>query len=427
MGVTFTYFVFAVALLIGPFQPPVAATAYVLFVTFVPHWLWRTTLPDPTFPFQKYIAVAGLAAFALNGFFGSTRCLTGRISMACGVGFLVLSWISALSSIAPVDSWRYMDLIWKMVLMTFLVARLLNDPKSLKVAAYLAVIAIGWNAYEINQLHYQRGFTLIQSFRWSFLDSNTYSLVQLLSAASAMAVGVCTKNNIIRFGAMVVAALTTNAIFILASRGAMLGLAASTTALLWLMPKSRQTLTVVGLAFLGGATLAGPSVVKEFSTIFADEEDRDASAESRFDLWSVGVSLTAENPALGVGPDAGKYAVAQRYPSAVGRRKSLHNLPLEISTSCGLPASLMYTAMFFLPMWTAARGARRRRKLAGDTVGCLQLMGCVALVGYWVGSLFNSGSLIEPAYTFLAITIAANELDYGDRLRGELSQVQVSP
>src|SRR5260370_51426 len=70
------------------------------------------------------------------------------------------------------------------------------------------------------------------------------------------------------------------------SRGGMLSLVVTGVVGFLLVPKKWQHYVVFAAVVLVGLRLAGPEVTNRFWTTFAGEAERDASAQSRVDLWA---------------------------------------------------------------------------------------------------------------------------------------------
>lgn len=132
----------------------------------------------------------------------------------------------------------------------------------------------------------------------------------------------------------------------------MLGAVLTASLAVWYCPKSPVTNTILVLGATLVVLLAGPSVVREFGSIFGAEEEMDVSAESRFYLWKAGAEIIWEYPWFGVGPGCSS-AFVPLYYDFVGLRaeneKALHNLFFEIMCENGIIAGTIYFSFFLLP------------------------------------------------------------------------------
>ncbi len=198
---------------------------------------------------------------------------------------------------------------------------------------------------------------------------------------------------------------------LLESRGAMLAAVAALPILGWYMPKNRFTITAAVIAVVAGGALAGPPVVKEFTSAFETGEKRDSSAQSRFALWEVGWEITKDYPMLGVGPYAGQRLVALYLSGGQQEgQKGLHNLFFEISTGCGLPATALYFGFFVIPWYMSWKTYRNRSKeLDPKLQGCL-LAVVAGIPAYLAASMFSSGALLESPYAMSSMAIAVQSV-----------------
>src|SRR5690606_12651501 len=120
------------------------------------------------------------------------------------------------------------------------------------------------------------------------------------------------------------------------SRGAQLGLAIIGAMLfvaaLVMLPRKGLTIGLAIVFVLLTLALAGKEVRAEFMSIFADREELDASAASRFDTWRAAAQCMFDHPG-GVGP-RNFNLLAEHYGLMPG--KSAHNLWLTVGAECGV-------------------------------------------------------------------------------------------
>lgn len=385
---------------------------YIGFVALVPHWIWRFSL-DPSFPFQKYIAIATLIGFAACGFRGIPLTRTAKYAMGCLLAFLSVSYISSFQSINPERSWFFIDTFYKEALMVCVGIRLLDSPRILEAAVVCIILGVSWNAYEINMDYLSKGYSFVNRDGWAYQNMNGYALILLLSFFLTISAALHVSKLHHKAFLLMIAGVNMHAIYIGEARGTMLGCVFSAVLLVYFMEKNLSNWGVIFSTAILGLALAGPSVVKEFSSSFA-VEDLDKSAQSRFYIWDAGIRITLDYPVLGLGPWAAGFMVPSYYADPAGTTKEtihLHNLPLEVSTGMGLPGLFLYLGIFFLP-WNQLRKMRRNLACVGhprDTrvVSVVTLAFLAGIPGYWLASCFNSGALIEIPYVFVALAIAA--------------------
>ncbi len=109
-----------------------------------------------------------------------------------------------------------------------------------------------------------------------------------------------------------------------------------------------------------------------------------------------GYRITLDNALIGVGPYAGQAMVPRYAPEFADLpAKGLHNLFFEISTGCGVPATILYFSYFLIPWFVLSRYYLLNRYDVSPEIGTLCLTLAIAVPGYFVSSMFSSGALLE--------------------------------
>jgi O-antigen ligase len=406
LGPVFVFALFAFICIGALFRPHIGLIGYFGWAILRPEFLWRWALPEDL-GLQKYIVVATVVGWALHQFPGNRIAGKQLIAVICLVIYLVLSYLSAFGTHDPVRTAIFMSVIWKIVLMAILAVKLLDSAPKIIATMWAIVIAQGFNALEINAQYFRDGYSWAYNYGWASYDSNTYSILTVAVMPMSAVLAIFSKRTMLKLFAALIFILQLHEVFLLESRGSVVGMALM-FGLLWsFLPKT----AVVNLTFIcfifAGVLLAGPPVVREISSIFAEQEERDSSANSRFDLWRAGLDITLSYPLLGVGPWGAETLVPQHYPGGSDEpRKALHNLFFEVSTGSGVPATIGYIAYFFIP-WISLTGLLRR---ARDYLPVGEKAIATAVVSsipaYWASSMFSSGAMMEIGYIVAAFGIA---------------------
>jgi O-antigen ligase len=388
------------------YRPAIGAIGYYGFVLLQPEWNWRWSLPKD-FQYQKYIAIATLLGLLINGLRGNRWPLNAKIAGVGLTGFIGLAFLSAQFSIWPDASVFYLDILWKIVLLAVVSVHVLDSARPLQILAWVATLAQGYNAYQINLDYFQRGYCLYAMQSWGDNgDNNLYSILTVPLIGLSAGLMLCSRPLWQKLLAGAIFTLQMHQIMLMESRGCMLGCLAMAPLLLWLMPKTVVNWSAVVTAFVLGGALAGPPVVKEFTSSFKQEGERDSSAESRFQLWKAGAAITGDYPLLGVGPYAGQRLVPQ-YGGFPSDRKALHNLVFEISTGCGIPAVMLYLSFFATAWWASWQGLHSGASRRPPEWACaIYIAAAGGLPGYFVASMFSSGALLESSYMVAAMALA---------------------
>jgi O-antigen ligase len=406
MGALAVLLLFASLLFGSLFRPWIGTFGYLFFAVLCPQWNWRWSLPDINF--QKFIAAAALIGFLLSGMCYQRLPKWGLVALASLVGTLILNFLSGFGSIDPPKSEFFLDIFWKITLMTCLAAGVLSDLQAIRITSILLVIAQGWNAFNINQLYFQVGFLDLNSLSWNFLDNNTYAVSSLPIMGLALGLVFADQHRWTRYLAGVILVLQLHQLMLLESRGTMLGAILLCASAVVVMPKNRLNWTVVVFSAVITIVLAGPPVVQEFSSIFNSSDELDTSADSRYYLWQAGLAITLDNPMTGVGPWAGEMAVPAYYlgDMKMGKYKALHNLFFEMSTGAGIPALLLYLTFFLAVFWGHWQLWRSKFPMPPELRSVNVAILC-GIPGYFLASMFSSGILIESPYVLTALGIAA--------------------
>jgi O-antigen ligase len=157
------------------------------------------------------------------------------------------------------------------------------------------------------------------------------------------------------------------------------------------------------LAVIVGLRLAGPSVIERFSTAFVDAEERDASAQSRLDMWGHCIDVMIDHPLFGAGPNHWPL-LAPEYGFPKG--KSAHSLWFQLGAELGIPGFLLITGLYGFGMvllWSFMR----------STIACdpwlkdAARMCIAAILGFSVTASFVSLYGLELPYYVLLLGASA--------------------
>ena len=269
---------------------------------------------------------------------------------------------------------------------------------------WVVTIASGYNAFRINEDYFITGFARYVNNSWGLKgDNNVYTLFTMLPVTSAMILSLTSKAIYQRIFAGALAVLHLHQLMLLESRGGMLGVMLSAIILLVLIPKTFYVnVSIVGFGIIV-AVLAGPPVAKEFESIFAAAEERDASAESRFIVWKAALEVTRDFPLLGAGPNAGQFLIpfyASEYAHVPAKHP--HNVFLEIMSGCGIPAFACFALFLAVPYFRILKFRKMHANLDSDA-NAITYSALITLPGFCLSGMFAGGGLIESLYYSAAI------------------------
>ena len=398
-------------------NPWVGFIGYTVFVVLCPSWNWRWGWND-SIDYQKFLAGGTVIGILFTGALSRSLNATSKATLACFTIFFFLVWLSTFYTVSLYRTSLFWDIIWKIWLMTSLGVWLIDNKKKLVFFVWALILSQAWNAFNVNQLYYQYGIR-INSFEWNNLDSNTYSVSTVTVMGVVFGVLMVIQDWRLRLLTGLIFVLQMHQLMILQSRGTMSGGLCLVALGIFFMPKTRASIQMTLIAAVIGVMLAGPSVVKEFSSSFESGENLDSSADSRYKLWKAGAKIMSEYPLLGVGPWAGQCVVPLYYEGDLQgvSEKALHNLFFEIGTGSGIPALIAYLLYFFIPWFGHFKLWLFGIPRSGTWEQAVNLGFLCGVPGYWVASMFSSGALIEPPY--LLVTLGCVGLPLAIKSRAE--------
>ena len=114
----------------------------------------------------------------------------------------------------------------------------------------------------------------------------------------------------------------------------------------------------------------------------------ESSNRSKLDMWEVGLTIAAEHPVIGIGPDSyvllfGAYRDRVLTPDRAAvmarfRPESPHNVYIATAANTGIPALIAYLAVIVLALAVGLRAARRDLPLAAR-LALAGLIGAIAV------------------------------------------------
>jgi O-antigen ligase len=389
-GLLFTYLLTYGGALVSLFNPYVGLLIYVCFAIVRPEQMWYWSVPQGNY--SRIVAIALLAGWAMKGFgrweFGRARPIVLAL-----LGFWLWSVVGAGSAGNSELAWGFVEDITKIVLPFLVGITLIDSIGKLKQLAWVILLSEGYLALEFN-LSYFSGYNRLWLEGFGSMDNNCNAIALVTCVGLAFFLGLDAPDWKAKALALACAAVMTHAILFSFSRGGMLGLMVTGVTAFILLPKQPRHYFMFAAAVLLVLRLAGPEVLARFGTAFADSGERDASAESRVQLWSACLDSMAKQP-LGVGPAQWGEVVPQYgFP----RGKLAHTLWLQIGAELGIPGLLclmLFYGLCVARVWGIARG-RYPDIDPWFPVGARMVV--AALVGFAVSAQFVSLDRLEMPY-----------------------------
>ncbi|HUW30462.1 MAG TPA: O-antigen ligase family protein [Planctomycetota bacterium] len=225
------------------------------------------------------------------------------------VAFLVVIWLSMLLGEPPERvSPTSVDIpaikFAKVMVFALILTHVVTSVRSMNVVFYAVVIGVlylAYKGYSAGAAGFSGGRLNIGVGGSDFGEANDYA-VHLLACLPIIAVQTYLSGWKGRSLCLITGVLAVNSIVLARSRTAVVGLAGALLVALLLAPKKYRMVVLAGIIVfaIGAYSLTDPGFWGRASTITAEEAERDASAQSRLEIWEGGLKMFLDQP-LGVG------------------------------------------------------------------------------------------------------------------------------
>jgi O-antigen ligase len=384
----------------GLVDPTKGVMAYYAMTLLRPEALWFWSVTPRRYVF--YIAVSVLIGWFIRGCGNWERIRTVRMPLFFLVALAIVYWISALNSAFEKRAIEYSWEMTKIALMVVVGLSLVTRFKQIRALTWVAVLIMGYIALEMNNFYYQ-GWQRLWLYGFAGLDNNGMAMLFAMTIALCLGLGGYEQKWYLKAAALFWIPFLGNAIAFSFSRSGMLATLIMLPVSWRLLPKRKYANIAILALVVGGSILAGPSVVERFETIFKEEGERDASAQSRFDLWSAAWRCMKANPYVGVGPRCWNL-VGHRY--GAGHGQSVHNVFLQVGADTGFPGAICLLGLYI----TTGLAIFRTRRKVRDSVswlGAWDAMIVPALISFAVSSTFIGMEKAEFPYLIALIGLAS--------------------
>ncbi len=415
MGKIILYILMPSTSIVALFQPWIGVLAAYVFAIMGPQfiWFWNFSSVRP-FLFISVPTIIGCGISILHGKATITFIKT-KINL-----FILIWWLCLIMSyfFGPFvnmeyhlfDPHRLIGRMSNMFLFYYIAVLCIDNHQKFKYSCYalaVSVIVLIWWAndqYFSGQFFGRLGGPMTPTGGSMYLDENVFGMVFVMGLPFLYYLGLYANKLIVRFAFWALIPLGWHAVFLTASRGALLGVAVT---LFITVIRSRRKL--IGLAIIPALILfyqwQGGSTMKDRAdTINEYEEDR--SAMTRLEAWEAAASMIVAHPIVGVG--LASFMTAFPYYSEYVPRVA-HNSYLQLTAESGLLAGASYIIVLTIPfvvLW------RRKQPLSTEDRDeyFLSLMSdaiIASLAGFAVCAFFLS---IETLELFFYLCMISNYL-----------------
>jgi probable O-glycosylation ligase (exosortase A-associated) len=397
-GLVFTYVLTYGGALASLYNPFIGLLVYICFAIIKPDLLWSWAVPQGNY--SRIVAIALLIGWVFKGF-GSWKFGHARWVIVALFGYWAWAFVGIFIGIDADRTWNGVESISKIAIPFLVGATTINSLKQVKLLAWVILLSEGYLALEFNTSYFA-GTNRLWTDGFGDMDNNCNAIALVSCVGLGFFLGLHTKEwwqKVLAFGAII---LMANAIFFSYSRGGMLALFITMAVSFFLIPKQPKHYLLYLLALVIVWRLAGASVMERFETVFADSAHRDASAESRLQLWEACWDSMLATP-LGLGADNFPQIV-DRYGFSKG--KEAHTLWLTVGAECGFPGLIclvLFYSVCIIKLWPLTR---ERTPVTDPWLRNFARMVTAALVGFGVSAQFVSLKYLEhPFYITLIGTV----------------------
>jgi O-antigen ligase len=279
---------------------------------------------------------------------------------------------------------------------------IVETKEEVRILAWTLVVCLGYLAYEAHGMYLGGRLPEFRDQGMLGMDNNSFCISMSAGAGLAIFLGFSSQGLFKQLAAFGLAAMMIHVPMFSQSRGGMLGIAVVGLAAFVLLPKRTEVLAVYAVGSLVALRLAGPAVVARFSTIFADSGNRDASAQSRVDLWLDCVDVMIHNPILGIGPDHWPL-IAKDYGWPPG--KEAHSVWFNCGAELGIVGLSLLLAFYLSSIVLAWRHLCKQSNVKPEfrDIGRMTI---AALSGFMVSASFVSLDALEVPFYIVLILVS---------------------
>ena len=389
-GLIFTYALTYGGVLVSLFRPFTGLLIYICFSLIKPDVLWSYSVPAGNYSRTVFL---GLFVGWMFARFGNWRFGRAAWSVAFLVFYVAWSALSATQAADQALAWSIVAETAKIAFPIVVALTLIESIEQVTQIVWTMVISLGYLALEFN-LSYYSGENRLVTQGFAGMEEKTVAIMMVIGAGLAFFLAMTSTRMAAKLVAVGAAALMIHVPLFTFSRGGMLGLIAMMAMAFVLIPKRPIHFAFLIAVVAIGLRLAGPEVRAQFFTSFADERDRDYSAQSRVELWGQAWETIASRPILGIGPRQWQRWSQVRYNWE--NPKEVHNTWLQSGAELGVPgvgALILFYVTTGLGMWRLIRA-----KTYGVVETTYARMVLATLAGFAVTSQFITVYGLEAPY-----------------------------
>jgi len=380
------------------FRPFYGLLVYVCFAIVRPEDMWPWSVQDGNY--SRIIAVSMLIGWVWRTLPKTIARRRGSAEGLWVVGLFVGYWLwagfLALSADNAEVAWEHVEALSKILLPLIVGITTIDSVKKLKGLAWTIVVSQGYVAFEMNR-YYFSGYNKLRIDGFGTLDNNcaVIGMVTVIGLAAFMFLNA--RKYWQKAIILACSAFMAHAVLFSFSRGGMLGLIVCAGVGFVLLKKSLKHYVAFAIACGMVISATGPEVRARFLRTFEHQADgrREASAQSRLDLWEDCWVVFQRDPLMGCGPN---HWPLLAHTFGWERGKEAHSLWIQTATETGLPGIAMFAGFYVVCMLRLFLLMRRSDEDDDPWFSDSAKMVIAALAGFGVSAQFVSLELLEVPY-----------------------------
>ena len=420
-GLIFTWLLTLLGVSSSFINPYYGFLVYVALAILRPDALWSSHISGGKF---SLIVAAAMLLNWLVRCCGNWDLGPARRVVLLFLSYWLWSVFLAFQADSPAHAWFYVEQQAKIILPFLVGITAVRTTLDLRKLAWVIVVCQGYVAMELNRWYFS-GYNYLWEIGFGSLDNNSMAIGLVTALGVAFFLFFFETSYFRRAVIAGCAAFIGHAILFSFSRGAMLATVVFAGVSFFIIRKTTLHYLVFACSLVIAIFLAGPQVRERFFDTFASNDGgREASAQSRLDLWRDCATLLAEDPILGCGPDHWPlHAHEFGWPAG----KEAHSLWVQTAVELGIPGILMYMGFFVVVIWRCWLLLQRTKNEPDAWFADSARMTIASLISFMVAAQFVSLEALEIPY-YVAM-LGAGSLAVHSRMRqsGDPAESELVP
>ena len=417
-GLIFTWLLTALGVSSSLINPYFGFLSYVALAILRPDFLWSSHISGGRF--SLIVASAMLVSWGCRAF-GNWKLGAARRIVLLFAGFWLWSVFLAIQAPSQPHAWYFVEQMAR-ILLPFLVGiTTVRSIRNLKQLAWVIVICEGYVAFEMNMWYFS-GYNYLWHIGFGGVDNNSAAIGLVTALGVAFFLFL---NETARWKQAIIAgcaAFIGHAILFSFSRGAMLATIVFAAVSFLVLQKSLKHYLMFGVGLIAAVILAGPEVQQRFLQTFEQKSGvREASAQSRLDLWKNCFTILMKDPIMGCGPD---HWPLHAHEFGWPKGKEAHSLWVQTATETGIPGIAMFLGFYLVCIWRCWRMLAKLQPDDPPWFGDACRMTVTSLCGFIVAAMFVSLEALEIPY-YVALLGAGTLLVIGDYRHAQRQQSSI--